>query len=158
MVPAYLIALAPVIAAGRPTLSSYMALTDSAVHMLGADYLVHHGQTVRAPRCCTTPTARYLEAYYQHGYPSGADTLFGGSALLLRLSLFFAYQPFNAFMLAIATGPAWLLLRWAGLRDCAGRARRGRGDGAGARVRLRAGRRDQGNRDAAAAARPRRCS
>jgi hypothetical protein len=116
VVPAYLIALAPVIAAGRPTLSSYMALTDSAVHMLGADYLVHHGQTF-AHLDVHNSYGRYLEAYYQHGYPSGADTLFGGSALLLRLSLFFAYQPFNAFMLAIATGPAWLLLRWAGLRE-----------------------------------------
>ena len=116
VVPAYLIALAPVIAAGRPTLSSYMALTDSAVHMLGADYLVHHGQTF-AHLDVRNSYGRYLEAYYQHGYPSGADTLFGGSALLLHVSLFFAYQPFNAFMLAIATGPAWLLLRWAGLRE-----------------------------------------
>jgi hypothetical protein len=116
VVPAYLIALAPVIAAGRPTLSSYMALTDSAVHMLGADYLLHHGQTF-AHLDVHNSYGRYLEAYYNHGYPSGADTLFGGSALLLHLSLFFAYQPFNAFMLAIATGPAWLLLRWAGLRD-----------------------------------------
>src|ERR1035437_6117139 len=36
---AYLIALAPVIVAGRPTFSSYMALSDSAVHMIGADFL-----------------------------------------------------------------------------------------------------------------------
>ena len=80
--PAYLIALAPVIAAGRPTLSSYMALTDSAVHMLGADYLVHHGQTF-AHLDVHNSYGRYLEAYYHHGYPSGADTLFGGTALLL---------------------------------------------------------------------------
>ena len=41
---AYLLALAPVLAAGRPTFSSFMALADSAVHMLGADYLLRHGQ------------------------------------------------------------------------------------------------------------------
>src|SRR3984957_135086 len=32
---AYALALAPVLLAGRPTFSSYMALADSAVHMLG---------------------------------------------------------------------------------------------------------------------------
>jgi hypothetical protein len=114
-VPAYLIALAPVIAAGRPTLSSYMALTDSAVHMLGADYLIHHGQSF-SHLDLHNSYGQYLHAYYNSSYPSGADTLFGGSALLLGLSLFFAYQPFNAFMLALATGPAWLLARRIGLR------------------------------------------
>src|SRR5437660_1343937 len=37
VVLAYVIALAPVLASGRPTFSSYMALSDSAVHMIGAD-------------------------------------------------------------------------------------------------------------------------
>src|SRR5450759_3495246 len=41
---AYALALAPVLLAGRPTFSSYMALADSAVHMLGADFLIRHGQ------------------------------------------------------------------------------------------------------------------
>ena len=40
----YLLALAPVILAGRPSFSSYLVLGDSAVHMLGADFLLHHGQ------------------------------------------------------------------------------------------------------------------
>ena len=35
--------------AGRPTFSSFMALSDSAVHMMGADYLIHHGQDYGAP-------------------------------------------------------------------------------------------------------------
>ncbi len=113
-VPAYVIALAPVIAAGRLTLSSYMALTDSAVHMLGAYYLLQHGQQF-AHIDLSNSYGAYLNAYYNHGYPSGADTFFGGSARLLSLSLFFAYQPFNAFMLAILTGPVWLLVRRIGL-------------------------------------------
>src|SRR5262245_22381860 len=41
---AYALALAPVLLAGRPTFSSYMALADSAVHMIGADFLLNHGQ------------------------------------------------------------------------------------------------------------------
>jgi hypothetical protein len=111
---AYLIAIAPVLGAGRPTLSSYMALTDSAVHMLGADYLIHHGQSF-AHLDLRNSYGQYLNAYYNHSYPSGGDTLFGGSALLLGLPLLWAYQPFCALMLAIVTGPAWLLVRRVGL-------------------------------------------
>ena len=49
------------------------------------------------------------------GYPSGADTMFGGSALLLGLPLIWAFQPFNAFVLALGCGPAWMLARRLGL-------------------------------------------
>lgn len=118
---AYVIALAPVLAAGRPTFSSFGILNDSAFHMLGADYLMRHGQDY-AGLDLTNSYGKYLHAYYATGYPSGADTLFGGSAFLLGLPLIWAFQPFNAFMLALATGPAWALARriglhggWAGL-------------------------------------------
>jgi hypothetical protein len=107
---AYLLALAPVLAAGRPTFSSYLGLSDSAFHMQGADYLIRHGQDF-AHLDLGNSYGQYVNAYYNSSYPSGADTLFGGSALLLGLPLIWAYQPFNAFMLACAGGPAWLLLR-----------------------------------------------
>ena len=107
---AYLIALAPVLLAGRPTFSSYMALADSAVHMIGADFLIHHGQHY-AHLDLRNSYGRFINYYYNTSYPSGADTLFGGSSLLLGLPLIWAFQPFNAFMLATATGPAWLLAR-----------------------------------------------
>ena len=102
---AYVVALAPVLFAGRPTFSSYMALTDSAVHMIGADFLISHGQEY-AHLDLRNSYGQFINAYYNTSYPSGADTLFGGSALLLHLPLIWAYQPFNAFMLATATGPA----------------------------------------------------
>src|SRR5271157_941040 len=41
---AYVLALAPVLLAGRSSFSSYMTLSDSAVHMAGADFLLRHGQ------------------------------------------------------------------------------------------------------------------
>jgi hypothetical protein len=112
---AYALALAPVLLAGRPTFSSYMALTDSAVHMIGADYLIRHGQDY-SHLDLHNSYGQFINAYYNTSYPSGADTLFGGSAALLRLPLIWAYQPFNAFMLATAAGPAWLLVRRIGLR------------------------------------------
>ncbi len=107
---AYLIALAPVLLAGRATFSSYMALADSAVHMLGADFLLRHGQNY-AHLDLRNSYGQFINDYYNSSYPSGADTLFGGSGFLLGLPLIWAFQPFNAFVLATAAGPAWLLAR-----------------------------------------------
>jgi hypothetical protein len=107
---AYALALAPVLAAGRPSLSSYMALADSAVHLIGADFLIRHGQHY-AHLDLRNSYGRYVDYYYNHSYPSGADTLFGGSATLLGLPLIWAFQPFNAFVLASGAGPAWLIAR-----------------------------------------------
>ena len=112
---AYLLAIAPVLLAGRATFSSFMALSDSAVHMIGADYLIHHGQHY-AHLDLRNSYGQFIHDYYATGYPSGADTLFGGSALLLGLPLIWAFQPFVALMLALCSGPAWLLARAAGLR------------------------------------------
>ena len=111
---AYALALAPVLAGGRPSFSSYMALADSAVHLLGADFLIRHGQHY-AHLDLRNSYGQFVHDYYGSSYPSGADTLFGGSAFLLGLPLIWAFQPFNAFMLAVAGGPAWLLARRMGL-------------------------------------------
>jgi hypothetical protein len=111
---AYLLAIAPVLLAGRASFSSFMALSDSAVHMIGADFLIHHGQDY-AHLDLRNSYGQFINDYYGTGYPSGADTLLGGSGLLLGLPLIWAFQPFVAFMLAVATGPAWLLARRLGL-------------------------------------------
>jgi hypothetical protein len=84
------------------------------VHMMGADFLLHHGQNY-SHLDLRNSYGQFIHGYYATSYPSGADTLYGGSALLLGLPLIWAFQPFNAFMLAIAAGPAWLLVRRLGL-------------------------------------------
>jgi hypothetical protein len=112
---AYLLSLAPVLLSGRPSFSSFMALSDSAVHMIGADYLIHHGQDY-AHLDLRNSYGQFIRDYYGTGYPSGADTLFGASALLLHLPLIWAFQPFVGLMLALCSGPAWVLARAAGLR------------------------------------------
>jgi hypothetical protein len=111
---AYVLALAPVLFSGRPSFSSYGVLTDSAFHMLGADFLIRHGQDF-SHLDLRNSSGQYLNAYYNTSYPSGADTFFGGSAFLTHVPLIWAFQPFNAFMLALATGPAWVLVRRIGL-------------------------------------------
>jgi hypothetical protein len=112
---AYALALAPVLLAGRPTFSSYMALADSAVHMLGADFLIRHGQDY-SHLDLHNSYGLFVHNYYGSSYPSGADTLFGGSSFLLGLPLIWTFQPFVAFMLATAAGPAWVLIHRVGLR------------------------------------------
>lgn len=107
---AYALALAPVLLAGRASFSSYMALADSAVHLIGADFLIRHGQHY-THLDLRNSYGQFIDDYYNTSYPSGADTLFGGSALLLGLPLIWAFQPFNAFTLATGAGPAWLLAR-----------------------------------------------
>jgi hypothetical protein len=110
----YALALAPVLLAGRPTFSSYMALADSAVHMLGADFLIRHGQDY-SHLDLRNSYGLFVHGYYGSSYPSGADTLYGGSSFLLGLPLIWTFQPFVAFMLATAAGPAWVLVRRVGL-------------------------------------------
>lgn len=112
---AYAAALAPVLVAGRPTFSSYDALTDSALHMIGANYLAQHGQAYAGLNLSTSGGV-YLDNYYAHAYPSGADVLFGATARPLGASLLWAFQPFCALLLAAATGPAFVLARRLGLR------------------------------------------
>jgi hypothetical protein len=113
---AYILALAPVLLAGRPTFSSYMALADSAVHMLGADFLIRHGQDY-SHLDLHNSYGLFVHNYYGSSYPSGADTLLGGSSFLLGLPLIWTFQPFVALMLATAAGPAWVLLRRVGLHS-----------------------------------------
>jgi hypothetical protein len=110
----YLLALAPVLLAGRPSFSSYLGLGDSAFHMAGADYLMRHGMHF-AHLDLSSSYGQAVNAYYNTGYPSGADTLLGASAFLTGLPVIWVFQPFNAFALALASGPAWLLARLMGL-------------------------------------------
>src|SRR5436305_13374258 len=65
---AYALALAPVLVAGRTTFSSFMALADSAVHMIGADYLIHHGQSYGHLDLANS-YGRFISAYYGTSYP-----------------------------------------------------------------------------------------
>src|ERR1700677_4114349 len=111
---AYVVALAPILFVGRPSFSSYGVLSDSAFHMLGADFLIRHGQDY-SHLDLHNSYGQYLNAYYNTSYPSGADTLFGGSAFLVHVPLIWGFQPFNAFMLALTAGPAWVLVRRVGL-------------------------------------------
>ena len=144
---AYALALAPVLLAGRPSFSSYLALADSAVHMVGADFLIPHGQDY-AHLDLSNSYGATINNYYNASYPSGADTLLGGSSFLVGLPLTWTFQPLTAFMLATATGPALVLARRVGLGGVWAAVAGTYRDLAGARVRVRADRVGQGDRRA----------
>ena len=67
---AYVLALAPVLCSGRPSFSSYMALSDSAVHMMGADFLLHHGQDY-AHLDLRNSYGQFINDYYNTELPLG---------------------------------------------------------------------------------------
>jgi hypothetical protein len=110
----FVIAAAPVLFAGRPTFAAYMVLTDSALHMIGADYLMRFGQHY-AHLDLVNSYGQYINSYYNASYPTGADALLGSTASLAQVPVIWAFQPFNAFVLTLACGPAWLLARRMGL-------------------------------------------
>jgi len=112
---AFAVACAPMLSAGRPTFSAYMVLTDSALHIMGADYLIRHGQHY-AHLDLLNSYGLYINNYYNQSYPTGADALLGGTSFLLGVPVIWAFQPFNALVLALAAGPAWVLAHRIGLR------------------------------------------
>jgi hypothetical protein len=70
-VAAYLAGLAPVLLAGRLTFSGYGVLPDSALHMIGADYLLRHGQEY-AHLDLRNSYGQYINSYFNTSYPSGS--------------------------------------------------------------------------------------
>jgi hypothetical protein len=114
LVLGYVVAAAPVLFAGRVTFTAYNVLPDSALHLIGADYLINHGQHY-AHLDLRNSYGRYINGYFGNAYPTGAHTLFGGSAFLLSVPLIWTLQPFCAFLLALAVGPAWVIARRLGL-------------------------------------------
>ncbi len=145
---AYLIALAPVLAAARPSFSSFMALSDSAVHLIGADYLIPHGQHY-AHLDLRNSYGQFIGDYYDTSYPSGADTLFGGTRAAHRPAADLGLPALQR-VHARRRGRSRVGAR--ATHASARRARRGsgaRGRAPGARVRLRAVRLGQGDRGGA---------
>ena len=119
---AYLAALAPVLFAGRPSFSSYGVLTDSAFHMLGADFLIHHGQDYSHLDLRNSP-GQYLNDYYNTYYPSGADTLRRQRAAHTPAADL-GLPAVQRVPVALATGPAWVSCAGSASTACSPRWRR----------------------------------
>lgn len=106
---AFAVAIAPVALSGDVTLARYLLDTTSATHLLGAEKVSEMGRHLDV----SAPTAgnAYLRGYFGYGYPAGAHTLLGATGKLIPLDLIWLYQPFLAFMQALAAPVLWLLAR-----------------------------------------------
>ncbi len=106
---AYAIAIAPVLLAGRATLTAYLLDSTAGVQIAGADRLVEHGRDFSS--LPESSYSLYLKAYFGLQYPSGAHVVLGLLGRLLPTDLMWLYQPFLASMLAFCTPSLWWLLR-----------------------------------------------
>jgi hypothetical protein len=99
---AYGIVSAPLIAAGHLTFPGYLLDTTGAVQLMGAEWLLHHGDNFGSvagiPAYGTT-----LSAYFGNGYPSGGHTVLASVGWLSGQDLLWLYSPFQAFDLAITS-------------------------------------------------------
>ncbi|MFI4989741.1 MAG: hypothetical protein ACHQHO_02335 [Solirubrobacterales bacterium] len=115
-VAVYAIVSAPLIAAGRLTFPGYLLDTTGAVQLMGAEWLLHHGNDFSSvagiPAYGTT-----LNAYFGNGYPSGAHTALASVGWLSGQDLLWLYSPFQAFDLAITA----LVLMFVAMRAGLGR-------------------------------------
>ena len=103
---------APVILSGHATLSGYVVLGDTAVHLIGADGLLAHGHDFGS----MTPSSysATLHAYYDSsGYPSGGPTALGALARLVGADTAWTLNPFLALLGAsLGLTMLWLLRRF----------------------------------------------
>jgi hypothetical protein len=109
---AYVLAAAPVIAAGRLTFPDYLIDTTGAIQLAGAEWLLHHGNHFPAsiPGFGTT-----LTNYFGNGYPSGSHTVIGSVGWLSGQNLLWLYSPFQAAELALTALVLAFLAARAGL-------------------------------------------
>lgn len=113
----YLLAIAPVLLAGRPSLTSYLTDTTTGTHLAGADYLLHNGRRFSGLDNSSS-YGLYIRAYFEaSNYPSGAHVLLAGSGQFMPVRLTWLYQPFMASLLALCAPSALDLLRGRGLRN-----------------------------------------
>ncbi len=95
---------------GEATFAGYGVLGDTSVHMIGADYLVHHGRSFGGN--LPSAYARVLIEYFEiNAYPSGMHTALGTLAATAGADVAWVYQPFLSLLLAISALSLYSLAR-----------------------------------------------
>ena len=99
---------APLFLSGEPTFAGYSVLGDTAIHFLGIDHLMEHGQEVSGLAPSTYSAT--VEGYYDGaGYPSGAHTPLGALLPLAGLDVAWVFQPYLALLGALTALCVWSL-------------------------------------------------
>lgn len=98
----YAIVSSPILAAGRLTFPGYLLDTTAAVQMMGAEWLLHHGNNYGA--IAQVPGyGETLAAYFGNGYPTGGHAVWAAVGWLSGQDLLWLYSPFQAFELALSS-------------------------------------------------------
>lgn len=87
---------AVVVATGQATLVGYGLDNVPAVHLMGADFFLHHGHDYDA--LAPSSYEFTLRQYFGRGYPSGGQTALGSVGWLTGQDLAWLYQPYMAFL------------------------------------------------------------
>ena len=105
----YMIAMAPVVFAGRVTLPAYLLDSTVGAQLSGADALLTHGRDFT--ELSESSYSLYLQGYFGRQYPSGAHLPLGLLGRLLPVDLLWLYQPYLSAVMALATPSLLLVLR-----------------------------------------------
>ena len=109
----YLIGAAGVILVGEVTMTGYLVDGTVAIHLLGAEHMVHDGRDFSSLADSSARGA--LVTYFgDQEYPAGSMVLLGSLGRILGVDLAWLYQPLIATSVAIAALPLFELARRVG--------------------------------------------
>lgn len=97
-----LVAFSGAILLAGPTITGYLLDSNTGVHSLGADYLLHHGGDFASIPRTSTDAAMVTRFFVDSTYPSGAHALYGLLGSLTGSSLTFVSTPLMGACLAVA--------------------------------------------------------
>lgn len=96
----FLVYAAPVVLSGSATFAGYGQLGDIADHFVIADSMLETGGTTGDPTASAYEMA--VQAYPAQGYPTGMHTALGSLRALVGEDVAWVFQPFLAFVMALA--------------------------------------------------------
>jgi hypothetical protein len=99
---------APIALSGEATFAGYNLNGEPSIHFIGIDRLMSHGRSLSGLHPSSYEFC--LSAFFGNGYPSGAQTALGSARPLVAQDVAWVYQPFLAFLVAMAALSQYRLL------------------------------------------------
>lgn len=96
-----LLAFSGAILLAGPTITGYLVDTNTGIHSLGADFLLHSGGDFASIPRTSTDAAMVTQFFVDAVYPSGAHAIYGLLGTLTGGSLTFVASPFTGICLAL---------------------------------------------------------